>query len=127
MRPQNPSRISDPHEVLVSVNRVLLGNVSMGNATGFDSTGQPTAYQQDNTDGTMVRVGSNANPNALPNFWTSGPTIITHNLGRVPIGYYITRKSKTCDVFDGTVASWTETVISLQITDDTADTTVYIF
>lgn len=127
MRPQDPSRIADAQIVSVSVNRTLLGNVSMGNATEWDSTGQPSAYQQDNTDGTMIRVGSNANPNGLPNSWGAGPTIITHNLGRVPIGYYVTRKSIACDVFDGTVASWTETVISLEITTDTADTTIYIF
>lgn len=127
MNPQNPARIADSQLVAVSFHRTLTGNVSMGNAVAWDSTGQPSEYTQDNTDGAMIRVGSNANPNALPNFWTSGPTIITHNLGRVPIGYYITRKDKTCDVFDGTVASWTETVISLEITDDTADTTVYIF
>lgn len=127
MRPQDPAKVADPHIISVSVNKVLLGNVSMGNPIGFDTSGQPSQFTQDNTDGVMIRVGANANPNSLPNFWVSGPTLITHNLGRVPIGYYITRKNKTCDVFDGTVASWSLTKISLQITDITADTTVYIF
>ena len=69
MRPQTPATISSQDQLNKSVNQVLSGNVSPGNGLTFDTSGQPLTYSTDNTVGLIIRVGSAANPNALPNFW----------------------------------------------------------
>ena len=101
----------------------------MGKRQTFDASGQAATFTQDNGNGVMIRVGAVGNPHGLAQFWTANntPTIIVHNLGRVPLGYYVVRKSAACDIFDGTVAAWTTANISLETTNDAADTTIYIF
>jgi hypothetical protein len=123
MRPMDPSGITDPHILATSVNKVMRANVSKGSGATFDGAGNPTTFFQDNTDEVMIRVGP-----GLANTWAASntDTTITHNLGRKPIGYYITKKSKTCDVYDGSVVA-TKTQITLRITDSTADTVLAIF
>lgn len=51
-------------------------------------------------------------------------TTITHNLGRVPVGYHVVSKSASTDVFNG-VAAWTTTQITLQ--SSVAGVTVKLF
>lgn len=128
MRPQNPSVVTNPAHLANSVYKTLRGNVSMGSALDYDAVGQPASFTQDNTDGVMIRVGSSGNPFSLPNFWAGSnvDTTIDHNLGRVPIGYYVTKKDRTCDVYDGTLVA-TEQEITLKNTDGNADTVIYIF
>ena len=128
MKPQNPGAVSDVRTVLNSFYKVLRANVSFGSPDTYAADTLPATFIQDNTDGILIRVGSNANPESLANFWSGSntDTTITHNLGRLPIGYIVTRKSKTCDVYDGTIAS-TAQEITLKNTDGTADTVVYIF
>ena len=129
MQAQTPSVGVDPHFQNVSFNKVLSGNVAIGQALTYDSAGNPATFSQDNGNGILIRVGSNANPFGLTNFWVGNnvDTIITHNLIRVPIGYYVTKKTKSCDVFDGTLTA-TDTTITLQCTQGlTADTVIYIF
>lgn len=100
-----------------SVSRVLRGNLSQGNPTSFDSSGVPTAYEQDNMTGNLFRHTFTT---------TNADEVITHNLGRVPVGYYLTRKGAAVDVYDGTLSGWTESEITLRATV-AADTTIYIF
>jgi hypothetical protein len=106
----------------------MRGNLSQGAATAFDSNGEPSAFNQDNMDGVLIRVGSSSNPLGLAQFWAGSNinTTISHNLGRIPIGYRIERKSAACDMFDGTT-TWTNTTISLQVTNGAADTIIYVF
>lgn len=51
-------------------------------------------------------------------------TAITHNLGRVPVGYHVVSKSVSADIFNG-VAAWTTTQLTLQ--SSVAGVTVRLF
>jgi hypothetical protein len=128
MIPRNPGDLLDPDLQHKSVFRVLRANISIGQADTFDSAGNPATFTQDNGDGIMIRVGSNANPFGLSNSWagTNVNTTIVHNLGRVPIGYFITKKTGACDVYDGSIVA-TKSNITLKTTDGTQDTVIYIF
>lgn len=127
MKPQNPTP-SSHHETLVSMYKTLRGNTSFGSALTYASDGSIATYSQDNTDGILIRVAPNANPLGLGNFWSgsNSDTTITHNLGRVPIGYIVVSKNKTCDVYTGTIVATLHT-ITLKNTDGTTDTVIYIF
>lgn len=48
----------------------------------------------------------------------TGNTVLTHNLARVPQGYYATRNSSGGVLFDATtgVAAWTDTSITIRAT-----------
>lgn len=127
MRPQTPTT-NTHQETLVSLHKVLRGNVSFGNALDYASDGSIATYVQDNGEGILIRVAPNANPLGLSNFWSGSntDTIVKHNLNRVPIGYIITKKNKTCDVYDGTVVA-TKQEITLRCTDGSADVVIYVF
>ena len=127
MKPQTPAGISNQDQLNKSVNQVLNGNVSPGNGLTFDSSGQPLTYSSDNMVGSVIRVGSNANPNALPNSWAGNNTntTITHNLGKVPYGFVVIAKYAAADVFIGTVDA-TTTTITLQTTNDATDITIWL-
>jgi hypothetical protein len=80
-----------------------------------------------NQQGVMLRVagtGSVVPPGSVQ--WTVGNTKIPHNLGVVPSGWHVTYKSKTCDIFAGTTPPDAQ-FIYLTITDDSADTNLFIF
>jgi len=129
MKPVQPSAQTSVSVQNTSVAKVLNANVSIGSTASYDSAGNPATFSQDNGDGIMIRVGSQGNPLGLPQAWTGNNvnTTITHNLGRVPIGYYVTKKTGSCDVFDGTVAA-TDSTITLQCSaGSTIDTIIYIF
>ena len=135
MQPSKPSVIMDNLLQHQSLARILAANVSIGSGAAFDSTlplGIPTIFSQDNGDGIMVRVGPNQ-PALLPIpgvAWGTANTAITiqHNLGRIPIGYYVVRKYQACDVYDvGDNVGWSKTEIVLLNTVADADTVLYIF
>lgn len=130
MRPQNPAIADDDnnHQVLKSVYKTLRANISFGSAETYASDGSIATYSQDNTDGQLIRVAENANPLGLSSFWSGSniDTTINHNLGRIPVGYTIVSKTKTCDVYTGTIVA-TEQTITLKNTDGTTDTVLYIF
>lgn len=127
MQPQNPTGITNQDILNKSINKILSGNVSPGNGLTFDPNGQPLTYSIDNTSGVVIRIGSMANPFALPASWPASNTDLTfaHNLNKVPYGYIVIAKSKPCDVYWGSVVA-TKTTITLQITDATADTTIQL-
>lgn len=128
MQVQTPSTVSNQDEYNKSVNRALSGNISPGNGNGTeDSAGQPLTFTTDNTVGRIIRVGSTANPNGLPNSWPASNTNLTieHDLNAVPYGYIVIAKSGPCDVYWGTVAA-TATFITLKNTDATQDTTIWL-
>jgi len=127
MQMRVPTSISTQDTLNKSVNRVLSGNVSPGNGLTFDTNGQPLTYDQDNMVGIVIRIGSLANPNALPASWTGNNTDLTiaHNLNTVPYGFIVIAKYAAADVFYGT-APPTETTITLQTTNDATDITIWI-
>ena len=129
MQPQKPGVLLNNQLQHTSVAKVLSANVSIGSAATYSSGGVPTSFNQDNGDGIMIRVAFVANPLGLPNVWTGNntDTTITHNLGRVPIGYYVAKKTQSCDVYDGSILP-TDSTITLCNTNGTgADTVIYIF
>lgn len=128
MKPQSPSTISSQDQVNKSFNQVLNGNVSPGNGLTFDSTGQPLTYSTDNTVGSIIRIGSVSNPNALPNNWAAAnaDTTITHNLGKVPYGFIVIAKYAAADVWMSTVTAPTKTTITLQTSNDATDISIWI-
>src|ERR1700680_701494 len=92
MQIRTPSGISNQDTWNKSVNSVMTGNVSPGNGLTFSATDNtPLTYSKDNMTGIIIRVGSTANPNALPNSWTGSgtDTTITHSLGKVPYGFIV--------------------------------------
>lgn len=107
-----------------SVHKTLAGGVDMGIPTGTDSTGVFNTFDQGNSSGVLLRVGSSTS--AEPISWpTTGSLVISHNLGRQPIGFKIVDKDKPVDV--SRTAPPTTSTISLTPTDRTANVTLYIF
>jgi len=122
-----PSQTLNQNTQNVSVASALNGNVSPGNGLTFDSNGQPLTYQQDNMVGIILRVAATGNAVKAPQSWVAANTDLTiqHNLNAVPYGYIVIAKSKTCDVYWGSIQP-TAMAITLRITDASADTTIWI-
>lgn len=127
MQPQTPSAGTNQDLLNKSFNKVLSGNVSPGNGLTFDTNGQPLTFSTDNQSGVLIRIGASGNPLGAPYAWVAANTNLTiaHNLNKVPYGFQVVSKSKTCDIFLGSVLP-TTTQITLQCTDATADVTVFI-
>lgn len=86
--------------------RVVNGNISFGDGT-----------TPDNINGVFANVTAPAAPNT--------DFTITHNLGRVPVGYWIIQKDRACDVYTGTVAA-TTTNLTLKATVASAVLRIFI-
>ena len=129
MKPMNPSGVSNFTQVLNSFFKTFVGNIGFGNPTAYDAAGNGTTFEPDNGNGILIRVGSITNPNNLPNFWAGNntPTVITHNLNRRPVGFFVAGKDRACDIYLGNPPVATDMTITLYITVDTADTLLYIF
>lgn len=128
MQPRVPTGITNQDLLNKSTNLVLAGNVSPGNGLTFDPNGQPLTYSTDNMSGIIIRIGSNANPNALPASWPSSPNTdltIAHNLNKIPYGYILIAAYTGAIVYFGSIAA-TATNITLRTTDETTDTTIWI-
>lgn len=89
--------------VYQSLTNVINGNLGFGDGTNAD-----------NISGVWKTVVFAA-PNA--------DTVVTHNLGRVPVGYIPMSKVAACDVYTGSVAP-TKTQLTLR---GTVATTVTLF
>lgn len=72
------------------------GKIGFGDGTNFD-----------NISGTWANTTAPAAPNT--------DFTITHNLGRVPVGYWVMQKDRACDVYTGSVAA-TTTQLTLRAT-----------
>jgi len=129
MQSQIPAVDTNQQTQNLSFAKVLAGNVSIGSPASYDSAGNPATFTQDNGDGILIRVGTFTNPFSLANSWAGNTidTTITHNLGRVPIGYYVTKKTVSCDVYDGSISPTTSTITLRNTNGINGDTIVYIF
>jgi hypothetical protein len=78
------------------ISTVINGHLGFGDGT-----------LRDNIDGTWASVTAPVAPNT--------DFTITHNLGRVPVGYWVMQKDRACDVYTGGVAA-TKTQITLRAT-----------
>lgn len=69
-------------------------------------------------DGEFVTYVSNATPDT--------EDTVTHTLGRVPKGYFVIRKDKAGDIYDGGTAD-TDTELHLKCAVATVTATIYVF
>jgi hypothetical protein len=127
MQPITPSGMSNQDQLNKSFNKVLSGNTSPGNGLTFDVNGEPLTFSTDNMTGVIIRIGSLANPNALPAHWLGNNIDLTiaHNLKKVPYGIILLYATTAAIVFFGTLAA-TNTTITLQTTNDSTDTVIWI-
>jgi hypothetical protein len=118
MRTMTPSVITNQLLQNQSEYKNNRANASMGYPTAWDANGVPTEFSQDTMNGRLLRVS-----------WVAANVdqVIDHNLNRIPIGYIVTRKDQSCDVYDGTLGGWTALEIVLRCTVAGADTTLYVF
>ena len=127
MQPITPTPTITQDQLNKSINQVLSGQVSPGNGLTFDSNKQPLTFSTDNQSGLLIRIGANGNTLGTQYSWPGSNTNLTvvHNLNKVPYGFQVVAKSKTCDVFWGSVLP-TAKQATLQCSDDTADVTVFL-
>lgn len=127
MTPIVPTPTLDQHTINTNVTKVLTGNVSPGNGLTFDANGFPLTYSTDNQSGLLLRIAAVGNPVMAPAAWTASNTDLTiaHNLNKVPYGFVVISKFKTCDIYWGSIPP-TLMNITLRTTDDTADVTVFV-
>ena len=86
---------------------IVNGRISFGDGTNSD-----------NIDGVWADVTTPFAPDT--NF------SVTHNLGRLPAGYFVARREIATEIYDGTDA-WTETTISLRSTIGEVPLVLFIF
>jgi hypothetical protein len=87
------------------VSLVINGHIGFGDGS-----------KSDNIDGVWVSIST---PGSINTDFT-----VTHNLGRVPVGYLAMTKSAACDLYNGSIA-WTSTQMTLRAT--TAGVTINLF
>jgi hypothetical protein len=132
-----PGVIGDQNVQNVSFYKSLRGLINMASANGLASMGSvattlpdgsPATYKQGNLDAGIIRIKPAGSTLALPNEWVAGglESTVAHGLNRVPIGYYIIRKSRDQQVWDG-VTTWTTTNIYLMTDHSDTDTTMMFF
>jgi hypothetical protein len=126
MQPIQPTPTIDQQQLNLSYGQVFSGQVSFGKGLTFDVNKQPLTFNQDNMAGILIRIGANGNSLGTQYSWpgSNSNLTITHNLNIVPYGFIVVAKSKTCDVFWGSVLP-TATQATIQCTDETADVTVF--
>lgn len=81
-------------EIWRSLTKVINGRISFGDGT-----------EADNIDGIWAAATTHVTPNT--------DFTVTHNLGRIPVGYLVVKKAAACDIYDGTIAA-TTTQITLK-------------
>ena len=108
-----------------SVYQSLNGGIVLAAGKGTDATGVYNTFDMANGSGKMVRIGAAASTEPLK--WNSGTSqaTIIHQLGTKPTGFLVTD-------LDGNAVIWrvgtpTTTQITLQISANTVNATVYVF
>ena len=109
-----------------TVYTALNGGISFGVPTSKDSTGVWNEFNQDTSDGVLIRIGASGTTEQA-NVWTTSGTgiIINHGLQRQPIGFIVCDKDKTVDVWRTTTPDQNQ--ITLAPSDATANVLIYIF
>jgi hypothetical protein len=84
---------------------VINGHVSFGDGT-----------TPSNVDGVWVSVATGS----------SNPFTVTHNLGRVPVGYLVAQKDAAVDIYGGK-SGWTSSVMQLNATVVSVPVLLFVF
>lgn len=91
-------------------------------ALGMDGTGKSAGDVIDS----LFRLGG-VQVSYTTNGTAATEDIVTHTLGRVPVGYVMIRNSNGGDVYDSTVGSWSATQIRLKCQTAANSVTLYVF
>jgi hypothetical protein len=86
--------------------RIINGGLSFGAGTN-----------KDNIDGAWIAVTTPAGANT--------DFAVTHNLGRIPVGYIVMTKSAACDIYTGSVGG-TTTQLTLRGTVNGVTVTLFV-
>lgn len=108
-----------------SVYKALNGGLTFGNPTAQAVSGVWNAFQQDNFNGVYLYVGSNLSGASLTWFTNNTGKAFNHGLQRQPIGWIVIYKDKACDIYS--TATPTKDIITLAITDNSANTIILVF
>lgn len=81
-----------------------------------------------------IGFGDGTNSDNIDGVWVTVTTpimnytdfTVAHNLGRVPIGYLVVKKSTACDVFEGTLAA-TKTAYTLKASGVSVTLSIFFF
>jgi hypothetical protein len=108
-----------------SVFKSLNAGLTFASPTAQAAGGVYNKFVQDNFDGVMLYIGANASGATITWAATNVGQAINHGLHRQPIGFLVTYKDKTVDVYS--TATPDVNNITLATTDDTVNTIVFIF
>ena len=130
MKPYDPNTFAhglpnSHREFLQSIHKTLTGNVDMGTATSKDSTGQYNKFEQGNGSGKLIRIGAAGTTGNDYTWPASGPLVINHTLLRQPIGCHVVSADNDLRIWQP--SSPDENSITLTPSDNTVNTTVYVF
>jgi len=78
-----------------------------------------------------ISFGDSTKPGNIDGVWvpistTGANQSVTHNLGRVPVGYFIVKKDAAVDIFTGT-GVWTSSVMFLNSSVGGASVSLFVF
>jgi hypothetical protein len=105
-----PARLQGETPVTQNLARILSGNVSYGSATVNTDLSK-------NINGCWALVANSGTANTTFS--------VTHELGRIPIGFHVMRNNTAGVVFDSGTA-WTATTISLKCSAANATLTLFL-
>lgn len=130
MQSTNPSqsnfnRPDGPLRHAQSVFKVLNAGIQLAQPTGQNAAGIYNKFEPDNGNGVMIRIGAIGGAETYN--WTGNNVglAINHGLHKQPIGFIVCDIDAAANVYR-TVTPTADT-ITLAITNDLANVTVYIF
>jgi hypothetical protein len=109
-----------------TVHTVLNGGVSLGVPTSKNLAGVYNNFNQDTSDGVLIRIGASGTTEQKYT-WTASNVgvVINHELQRQPIGFHVVDSDKDVRIYRTTTPNTNQ--ITLAPTDATANVTLYIF
>lgn len=115
---------------IINVTQAVQSMMNLGTVATTSSDGKPATFTAGGFGNKLIRIAPAGQAASLgvTYEWVAGggQTIIPHGLGRIPIGYWIVRKSRDCDVYDGDTA-WDATNIYFHTTHSDADCIMSVF
>lgn len=124
---QNTSTYSSLRSI-VDVTNAIQNMMNLGTIATSGTDGRPLTFTAGGFGNKLIRVAPAGSNTGATNTWVAGggETTIPHGLGKIPIGYWVVRKSRDCDIYDGD-STWTAQNIYLHTTHSDADCILSIF
>jgi hypothetical protein len=109
-----------------SMSQAVDNNIEVSYPQHVDANNWADIFAPGNIKGVILRVAALGGTSPSGYSWTASNTKIGHNLGYLPTGWIIVYKDKNCDIKAGTTKPDTQ-FLYLTISDDTANTTLWVF